>query len=98
MFKRFKKEEKKDKIDILTLTRNERIKLIAKFCLKWGLIILLPEIIIMILIDRYTDFIGNYFFGYQLFLIPGALLIIYPICLAMTKFLRFSQGRQWLFS
>ena len=78
MFKRFKKEKKEEKVklDILSLTRNEKIKIIAKFCLKWGGIILLPEIIIMILIDRYTDYLGNYFFGYQLFLIPGALLLV----------------------
>lgn len=75
MFKRFKRKEKLVKLDILSLTRNEKIKIIAMFCLKWGGIILLPEIIIMILIERYTDFLGNYFFGYQLFLIPGILLI-----------------------
>ena len=76
MFKRFKKKEKEVKLDILSLTRNEKIKLVGKFCLKWGLLILIPEIIIMILIDQFTDFLGNYFFGYQLFLIPGALLVI----------------------
>jgi len=75
MFKRFKRKEKKDKLDILSLTRNEKIKIITLFCLKWGGIILLPEIIIMILIERYTDFIGIFFFGYQLFIIPGILLI-----------------------
>lgn len=76
MFKRFKKKEKEEKLDILSLTRNEKIKLIAKFCLKWGLIILIPEIIIMILIEQFTDYSGGWFFGYQLFIIPGVLLII----------------------
>ena len=80
MIKRFKKENKKqskkEKLDILSLTRNEKIKLVSLFCLKWGGIILIPEIIIMILIERYTNYLGSYFFGYQLFLIPGALLII----------------------
>ncbi|MCG3215881.1 MAG: hypothetical protein KAS63_04160 [Candidatus Heimdallarchaeota archaeon] len=78
MFKRFKKEkrEKKEKIDYLSLTRRDKIIIIAKFSLKWGGIILLPEIIIMILIDSFTNYVGTRFFNYQLFIIPGALLII----------------------
>ncbi len=78
MFKRFRKEkrEKKEKIDYLSLTRRDKIIIIAKFSLKWGGIILLPEIIIMILIDSFTNYVGTRFFNYQLFIIPGALLII----------------------
>ena len=74
----FRKSDKSDKsgIDYLSLSLKEKLKLIGIFCLKWGGVILIVEVLIWILLDVFTDYIGIYFFGYSLFYIPGALLII----------------------
>ncbi len=68
---------KEDKIDYLSLTFNDKLKKIGWFCLKWGGIILLVEIIMWILVDTltqasFTEIAGVYFYTG----IPAVFLII----------------------
>ena len=74
--KRNSKKDAKEKIDYLNLPNKEKLRLIGMFCLKWGLIILIPSALIWILLYFLTDFSGSYFFQYILMIIPGALLIV----------------------
>ena len=71
----FKKKDKKN-IDYLNLTWKEKIKIIGFFCLKWGGIILVIEILIWVLLGQLTLYDPAYFFGTSLLYIPGALLIV----------------------
>ncbi|NPD87566.1 MAG: hypothetical protein HGN29_02515 [Asgard group archaeon] len=71
----FKKKDKK-KIDYLSLNWMEKLKIMGFFSLKWGGIILFAELIIWLLIDRFTQYEPDFFFGQSLLYIPGALLIV----------------------
>jgi hypothetical protein len=70
----FKKKDKKD-VDYLSINWKEKAKIIAFFCLKWAGIILAAELIISVLLYR-VGYIGIFFFGWTLMIIPGALLIV----------------------
>jgi hypothetical protein len=74
VFKRKKKDE--PGIDYLSLTWKDRLKIIGLYCLKWGGLILLIEILIWIILDRTTQYEPSIFFGQSLLYIPGALLIV----------------------
>ena len=69
------RRKKADKVDYLRLTRKEKIKKIGFFCLKWGGVILITEIIILVILDA-TGYIGVNFFSWSMLLIPGILLTV----------------------
>jgi hypothetical protein len=71
------RKNKEDKTDYLSLTLKDKAKKVGFFCLKWGGIILLIEIVIWVLVDTLT----NYFFTEEAGIffytgIPAVLLII----------------------
>ncbi len=66
----------KKKIDYFSLSNKEKIKLIAIFCLKWGLIILIPSFLVWVLLLVFTPYLGSFFFEYILQIIPAVLLIL----------------------
>ncbi|MCK4973377.1 MAG: hypothetical protein KAS52_08645, partial [Candidatus Heimdallarchaeota archaeon] len=70
-----RKKDKK-KIDYFSLSNKEKIKLIAFFCLKWGLIILIPSFLVWVLLLVFTPYLGSFFFQWILQIIPAALLIL----------------------
>lgn len=70
-----RKKDKK-KIDYFSLSNKEKIKLIALFCLKWGLIILIPSFLVWVLLLVFTPFLGSFFFQWILQIIPAVLLIL----------------------
>jgi hypothetical protein len=69
------RKKKKDQVDYLRLTRKEKLKKIGFFCLKWGGVILVVEIIILVILDA-TGYIGVNFFSWSMLLIPGILLTV----------------------
>lgn len=71
------RRKKPDTTDYLSLTFKGKLKKIGWFCLKWGGIILLIEIIIWVLVDTltqawFTETAGTYFYTG----IPAVLLIV----------------------
>lgn len=76
MFKKKDKRKDKKKIDYLRLNWKEKLQIMGFFSLKWGGLILFTELIIWILIDRFTQYEPDFFFGTSLLYIPGALLIV----------------------
>ncbi|MHA1199327.1 MAG: hypothetical protein ACTSQF_08290 [Candidatus Heimdallarchaeaceae archaeon] len=71
------RSKKKDTTDYLSLTFKDKSRRVGWFCLKWGGIILLVEIIIWILVDTitqtwFTEVAGIYFFTG----IPALLMLI----------------------
>ncbi len=72
---KLRKKEKK-KIDYFSLSNKEKVKLIALFCLKWGLIILIPSFLVWILLREFTSFSSPFFFQWSLQIIPATLLIL----------------------
>ncbi len=72
---KLRKKDKK-KIDYFSLSNKEKIKLITFFCLKWGLIILIPSFLVWVLLLLFTPFLGSFFFQWILQIIPAVFLIL----------------------
>jgi hypothetical protein len=79
---RFKREKKDEPYDYLTMNWKEKAKLILLSALKWGGIILLPNLVILIVWD-YVSYVndgsgiqGTIYFALVLMAVPGAIMII----------------------
>ncbi len=81
------RRKNKKKIDYFSLSIKEKIILIAIFCLKRGLIILIPSFLIWILLYYLTDFSGSYFF---LYLSPYTLMIQAPVGFSGSIYFQYS--------
>ena len=81
------RKKNKTKIDYFSLSNKVKIKLIAIFSLKWGLIILIPSFLIWILLYYLTDFSGFYFF---LYISPYSLMIRAPVGFSGSIFFQYS--------
>lgn len=69
--------KKEDKTDYLSLTFKDKLKQVGMFCLKWGGIILLVEVVIWVLVDTLTDYLFTEVAGIYFYTgIPAVLLIV----------------------
>ena len=65
----FRKDKtEKVAIDFLSLTLKEKIKLMALFCLKWGGIVIVIEILVWVLLEVT---VGGFFFETSVFVAMG---------------------------
>jgi len=80
--KRFKRKKKEETYDYLSMGWKEKAKLILLSALKWGGIILLPNLVILIVWD-YVSYVnegsgiqGTIYFALALMAVPGLIMIV----------------------